>query len=62
METIRFGTDGWRAPVAEFTAARVRRVGQGVASYLGDEGADAPVAVGYDARSRRKRVSKSGPT
>ncbi|WP_255169344.1 phosphoglucomutase/phosphomannomutase family protein [Natrononativus amylolyticus] len=50
METISFGTDGWRAPLEEFTAPRVRIVGQGVASYLRDEGADAPVAVGYDAR------------
>ncbi|WP_254766300.1 phosphoglucomutase/phosphomannomutase family protein [Salinilacihabitans rarus] len=50
METISFGTDGWRATLEEFTAPRVRAVGQAVASYLRDEGLDAPVAVGYDAR------------
>ncbi len=50
METIRFGTDGWRATLDEFTAPRVRMVGQAVATYLTDEGHDAPVVVGYDAR------------
>ncbi len=50
METISFGTDGWRAPLEEFTAPRVRMVGQAVATYLSDEGLEGPVAVGYDAR------------
>ncbi|SEW25801.1 phosphoglucomutase/phosphomannomutase family protein [Natrinema salifodinae] len=50
METISFGTDGWRATLDEFTAPRVRMVGQAVATYLSDEGLEGPVAVGYDAR------------
>ncbi|NGM68683.1 phosphoglucomutase/phosphomannomutase family protein [Natronolimnobius sp. AArcel1] len=50
METIRFGTDGWRATLEEFTAPRVQMVGQAVATYLTDEGHDDPVVVGYDAR------------
>jgi len=50
METISFGTDGWRATLEEFTTPRVRMVGQAVATYLDDEGLEAPVAVGYDAR------------
>ncbi|NKE34665.1 phosphoglucomutase/phosphomannomutase family protein [Natronococcus sp. JC468] len=50
METISFGTDGWRATLEEFTAPRVRTVGQAVATYLDDEGLEGPVAVGYDAR------------
>ncbi|KDE60281.1 phosphoglucomutase [Halostagnicola sp. A56] len=50
METISFGTDGWRATLEEFTTPRVRMVGQAVATYLRDEGLEAPVAVGYDAR------------
>ncbi|WP_226039890.1 phosphoglucomutase/phosphomannomutase family protein [Natrinema sp. DC36] len=50
METISFGTDGWRATLEEFTAPRVRMVGQAVATYLTDEGIAGPVAVGYDAR------------
>ncbi|MFC7134647.1 MULTISPECIES: phosphoglucomutase/phosphomannomutase family protein [Salinibaculum] len=49
-EAISFGTDGWRATLAEFTEARVRMVGQGVATYLDDTDVDGPVAVGYDAR------------
>ena len=46
---IRFGTDGWRAVVADdFTYANVRAVAQGVASYLA---ADArTVIVGHDSR------------
>ncbi|MFB6354568.1 MAG: phosphoglucomutase/phosphomannomutase family protein [Halobacteriales archaeon] len=51
MDAIAFGTDGWRAPLEEFTASRVRRVGQAVATVLADEGLGGePVAVGYDAR------------
>ncbi|MXV61569.1 phosphoglucomutase/phosphomannomutase family protein [Natronorubrum sp. JWXQ-INN-674] len=50
METISFGTDGWRATLAEFTTPRVRMVGQAVATYLHEEGLEGTVAVGYDAR------------
>ncbi|WP_049981517.1 phosphoglucomutase/phosphomannomutase family protein [Halolamina rubra] len=49
-EAIQFGTDGWRATLDSFTDDRVRIVAQGVADYLREEGADAPVVVGYDAR------------
>jgi phosphomannomutase len=46
---IRFGTDGWRAVVADdFTYANVRAVAQGVAAYLGTE--PRPVVVGHDSR------------
>jgi phosphomannomutase len=46
---IHFGTDGWRAVVADdFTYANVRAVAQGVAAYL--EGEARPVVVGHDAR------------
>jgi phosphomannomutase len=46
---IRFGTDGWRAVVADdFTYANVRAVSQGVAWYL--EGDSRPVVVGHDTR------------
>ena len=53
METpISFGTDGWRATLDEFTAPRVRMVGQAVADYLREveEREGGTVAVGYDAR------------
>jgi len=50
--TIRFGTDGWRARIAEdYTFDNVRRCAQGFAGYLsarGQGGAD--VVVGYDKR------------
>ncbi|MFW5939230.1 MAG: phosphoglucomutase/phosphomannomutase family protein [Halolamina sp.] len=49
-DAIHFGTDGWRATLDTFTDERVRIVAQGVADYLREEGADAPVVVGYDAR------------
>jgi phosphomannomutase len=46
---IRFGTDGWRAVVADdFTYENVRAVAQGVAGYLGTE--SRPVIVGHDSR------------
>jgi len=55
MDEISFGTDGWRATLDVFTAPRVRRVGQAVASYLEDNGhADEPLAVGYDAREHSR--------
>jgi phosphomannomutase len=53
METpISFGTDGWRATLDEFTAPRVRMVGQAVADHLREvEDRDGgTVVVGYDAR------------
>ncbi|MDQ2050304.1 phosphoglucomutase/phosphomannomutase family protein [Natronolimnohabitans sp. A-GB9] len=50
METISFGTDGWRATLEEFTSPRVRMVGQAVATYLRDEGLEGTIAIGYDAR------------
>jgi len=46
---ITFGTDGWRAVVADdFTYETVRFVAQGVASYLEDESRQ--VVVGHDSR------------
>ncbi|MFB6165756.1 MAG: phosphoglucomutase/phosphomannomutase family protein [Haloarculaceae archaeon] len=54
MDEISFGTDGWRATLDTFTDRRVRIVGQAVASYLQESGADAPVAVGYDAREHSR--------
>lgn len=49
---IVFGTDGWRARIAEdYTFDSVRRCSQGFASYLKTSGASSdPVIVGYDKR------------
>ena len=51
-DLIRFGTDGWRARIAEdYTFANVRRCAQGFATFLKNHGrAGAPVVVGYDQR------------
>ncbi|MDW8310116.1 MAG: hypothetical protein RMK20_12160, partial [Verrucomicrobiales bacterium] len=54
MSTIKFGTDGWRAVIAEdFTFENVARVAQAAADYWADhpvEGAERKVIVGYDRR------------
>lgn len=50
--SIRFGTDGWRAIIADqFTFANVRLVAQAIADYLREAGLDRrEVLVGYDTR------------
>ncbi|MCS7226576.1 MAG: phosphoglucomutase/phosphomannomutase family protein [Gloeomargarita sp. SKYB31] len=53
METIRFGTDGWRGVIArEFTFDRVARVAVAAAEVLAEAHANpqAPLLVGYDRR------------
>ena len=50
--TIRFGTDGWRAIIAEeFTFANVRACAQATALYVKEAGlAGRGMVVGYDTR------------
>jgi phosphomannomutase len=50
--TIVFGTDGWRARIAdEFTFENVRRCADGVAAYVEAEGAsDQGIVIAYDRR------------
>lgn len=52
MTDIRFGTDGWRARIADdYTFANVRRCAQGFADFLKREGrAGKGVVIGYDQR------------
>lgn len=52
MTDIRFGTDGWRARIAEnYTFDNVRRCAQGFAHYLAAHGkAGADLVVGHDRR------------
>jgi phosphomannomutase len=52
LNPIKFGTDGWRAVIAEdFTFENVRYCAQGVASYLKAKGlASRGIAIGYDNR------------
>ena len=49
---IRFGTDGWRAVIAEdYTFDNVRRCAQGFAEYLISKGFQKKwVVIGYDKR------------
>lgn len=52
MSKIKFGTDGWRAQIAEdYTFDNVRRASQGFATYLKAHNiADQGVVIGYDQR------------
>jgi len=58
---IRFGTDGWRAVVADgFTFDNVRAVSQAVADLLQEDGgARAPVPVGHDVRFLGPRFAET---
>lgn len=57
--SIRFGTDGWRAVIAEeFTFANVRRVCAGVEKALHGIG-EGPVVVGYDTRFLSRRFAEA---
>jgi phosphomannomutase len=59
MTNIRFGTDGWRAEIAEeFTFDNVRRCTQGFARFLTDEGkSGTEVVVGHDRRFGSRRFA-----
>ncbi len=56
---IKFGTDGWRAPIAEdYTFANVRIVAQAVAEFLKAEKlAERGLLVGYDTRFGSERFA-----
>ncbi|MBZ0188092.1 MAG: hypothetical protein K8F91_17725, partial [Candidatus Obscuribacterales bacterium] len=51
-EPIKFGTDGWRAVIAEsFTFANVERVAYAVGLYVKENyDKDTPMLIGYDTR------------
>ncbi len=61
MTTIRFGTDGWRAAIAEeFTFHNVRRCARGVADYLTEQGtADRAVVVAHDRRFASEHFARA---
>lgn len=51
MSDIKFGTDGWRAKIADqYTFANLRRCAQGFADYLHEIGKEGSVVVGHDKR------------
>lgn len=50
-DKIKFGTDGWRAIIAQdFTVYNVARVSQALAQWLLNNGKDPKVVVGHDCR------------
>ena len=61
---IRFGTDGWRALIAEdFTFENVARCSQGLAGYLKAQGvAGNGLVVGYDTRFLSKEFAETVAT
>ena len=51
MTQIKFGTDGWRAIIAEdFTVTNVRRVAKATADWVSKQQGSQTVTVGYDCR------------
>jgi len=61
VTTIRFGTDGWRAAIAEdYTFHNVRRCARGVAEYLQEQGtADRGVVVAHDRRFASEHFARA---
>lgn len=60
QQSIRFGTSGWRALIAEeFTFAQARRLVTAIAGHVQAEGlGDRPVLVGYDTRFLMDRFAE----
>lgn len=57
---IKFGTDGWRAVIAEeFTFDNVKIVSQGIADYLGKNKNKKRVVIGYDCRFFSKEFAQT---
>src|SRR6266849_1174400 len=52
MDSIKFGTDGWRGIIGDdFTFANVRRVAAAIARYVRSEGgSEHGVVIGFDTR------------
>ncbi|MFQ5701366.1 MAG: phosphoglucomutase/phosphomannomutase family protein [Acidobacteriota bacterium] len=59
--SLRFGTDGWRAVIAdEFTFCNVRRVAAGIAAAMqGNSAVEGSVAIGYDTRFLSRRFAEA---
>ena len=62
MTPIKFGTDGWRAVIAEdFTFANVARVAQATADYWAANpvtGTERKIIIGYDRRFLSDRFAQ----
>jgi phosphomannomutase len=58
MSKIKFGTDGWRAIIADgFTFHNLTRVAEGMAIWLKEKYPDPSVIIGYDCRFLGSRFS-----
>ncbi|MFH1617003.1 MAG: phosphoglucomutase/phosphomannomutase family protein, partial [Candidatus Margulisiibacteriota bacterium] len=58
---IKFGTDGWRAKIADdYTFDNVRRVTEAIAEYFKNSGtADKGIAIGYDNRFQSEDFART---
>lgn len=60
MSTIKFGTDGWRAIIAEdYTVENVIRVAEATAKWLLNKNNNPSVVVGYDCRFGGKMFAET---
>lgn len=60
MQSIKFGTDGWRAIIArEFTVENVARVSSAISSWLLNKEPKPRVVVGYDCRFGGKMFAET---
>ncbi len=60
MDTIKFGTGGWRAIIGEdFICENIRRVAKGIFELMKEENkTDKPVIIGYDRRFLSESAAK----
>ena len=51
MSKIKFGTDGWRAIIAQdFTVENVARVAEATGKWLLNQGVEPKITIGHDCR------------
>ena len=63
MDSIKFGTDGWRAVIArEFTTYNVARVAEATARYVARSGLNQLVVIGHDCRFGGELFSETAAT
>jgi len=59
MYKIKFGTDGWRAIIAEgYTYENLHRVSEATAKWVNSHYKNASVVIGYDCRYQGKRFAE----
>jgi len=59
MYKIKFGTDGWRAIIAEgYTYENLHRVSEATAKWVNSNYENASIVIGYDCRYQGKRFAE----